>query len=348
MTPNSNMRKKKTMNQNGSHESGTPPIIEALSDHPSTCSPQAYEKNFLISKKRHGRRWSALTSSPTCLSHEDLVLLAQTWNDEYQEGENLPKARMKKKISPILLRNASSEDLTKELIHRLGPLGPELLDTEMLRKHPALCQRLKSRFRPKKPASWTRNPVAWLSTTDIEVVMQQYQTLHPDFAFLGVHPRDFADLDHASGAAMREVPIKEYLATGIRHAGAIMNLDKNDQAGSHWVACFLSLDPTRPMYGAYYYDSVARPPPQEIATWMVNLRDRVSALSSSKNTHDVRLREFVLTYNKDRRQFQNTECGMFAMFFLAVAMQNRSIFEDICMHMGTDADMAAMRNVMFR
>lgn len=93
------------------------------------------------------------------------------------------------------------------------------------------------------------------------------------------------------------------------------------------------------MYGAYYYDSVARPPPPEIATWILRLRD--TAPSST--------RHFELAYNQDRRQFQNTECGIFAMHFLVTAVENTSAsFVDICKSMGYDRDMSVLRHAMFR
>lgn len=323
--------------------------LEPPSSHPSTCSPDAYEENY--------------QTDGTCLSYEDMVAIAKHWNNIHPErpismsklsatSTKSSKSVKSVKSSKSSKSSKSVKSTTKDptttkkialdaLMHRLGSLGPQLLETDLVSGNPALYRRLKARFRPKHPASWAQNPVAWLSTSDIEVVMQQYQRLHPDFAFLGVHPRDFASLDHTHGADIRNVPLEQYIKKGIHHAGAVLNLDRNDQAGSHWVACFLSIDPARPLYGAYYYDSVARPPPHEIAAWMVNLRDRVQAL-------DKRERKFELTYNKERRQFQNTECGMFAMFFLAVAMRNSCTFERICKDMGTDKDMAAMRHVMFR
>ena len=45
-------------------------------------------------------------------------------------------------------------------------------------------------FRPKGPAK----QYEWLSTSDIESVMKQYQYKHKDFKFLGAMPSDFDEL----------------------------------------------------------------------------------------------------------------------------------------------------------
>mgnify|MGYP006897233767 CR=1 FL=1 len=45
-------------------------------------------------------------------------------------------------------------------------------------------------FRPKGP----QGKFEWLSTVDINKVMEQYHHSHPDFKFLGAVPIDFDDL----------------------------------------------------------------------------------------------------------------------------------------------------------
>jgi hypothetical protein len=122
---------------------------------------------------------------------------------------------------------------------------------------------------------------------------------------------------------------------GVRTLGAVFNMDKHDQAGSHWVAVFVSLDKTRKMYGAFYYDSIGRPPPEEIGTWMHSLKVLVDDT------------DFKLTFNQERRQYRNTECGMFAMHFLDKALTSTMTFRDVCESMGNDDDMLRLRGVMY-
>ncbi|PNH04423.1 hypothetical protein TSOC_009403 [Tetrabaena socialis] len=282
---------------------------------PSTCSPEAYETTF----KTEGR----------CVSNKDIITIA----------ERLKLHDGKKDIQG-LLRN----------LHRvLGKDHALWVNHDLVKADKALSKSVSARFRPARPASWRRNPTMWLSTVDIEKVMEQYAASHQNFKFMGVHPRDFMTVKSMLGTCIGgnvvcKPSLPELRETGIAHMGVVFNLDRHDQRGSHWVACFISLDDRAPMYGAYYYDSVARPPPPEIASWMVQLQKGVAKVIGTTS----QTRPFDLAYNRVRRQFQNTECGMFSMVFLAVAMRNEKTFADICTDMGNDQDMNKLRHVMYR
>ena len=46
-------------------------------------------------------------------------------------------------------------------------------------------------FRPDMPNTWSSNPNTWLSTIDINKVMEQYEEAYPKFQYLGANPIDF-------------------------------------------------------------------------------------------------------------------------------------------------------------
>jgi hypothetical protein len=228
----------------------------------------------------------------------------------------------------------------------LGDDETDWLNNRVIREDAQLHRKLSSRFKPKRPHAWRAKPRTWLSTIDIERVMQQYDS--QEFKFLGVFPRDFADAGPRHRClATRDVcapPLRKLAAAGVRGLGIVFNLDRHSQRGSHWVACFVSLDPDGPMYGAYYYDSVARPPPPEIAEWIVKLQD-----SMDRGRHRERQnKRFEIAYNRERRQFEDAECGIFAIAFLTSALRNDRSFSDVCKRMGDDDDMHALRNVFYR
>lgn len=160
------------------------------------------------------------------------------------------------------------------------------------------------RLRKEKPADWAAKPNKWLNNFDIDAVMRQYEGA-PAFryAFLGVHPVDFAEGWAPDMTALR---LADLVAQGKRACGFIVNLDRHDQPGSHWTCVFAVLDPKLPSYGAYYYDSVAYAWPKEVRAYMGTWQAQMRALYPR--------RPFPLAYNRVRHQFQNTECGMFAMF----------------------------------
>ena len=48
-----------------------------------------------------------------------------------------------------------------------------------------------SSFRPPKPESWDENPRKWLTTTNIDKVMKQYEEAKKGFKYMGTLPIDF-------------------------------------------------------------------------------------------------------------------------------------------------------------
>lgn len=289
--------------------------IEPGAKEPSTCSPGAFD-----TYRTKGR----------CVSDKDIRDIAKTWN----------------KLNPKRSITVRGKSALKSLHNVLGRDYSAWPEHHIIKRDPTLRSKVAARFRPKRPPSWRSNPNMWLSTKDIGKVMQQYQAKYDDFKFMGVFPRDFATAKGSDGTCIAgkkvcEPPIDHLSSYGIRHLGMVLNMDRHDQSGSHWVACFVSFDATKPLYGAYYYDSVARPPPPEVATWILKLRDTVRA-------QEVSTRDFEVAYNRERRQFKNSECGMFAMYFLSLAMRNEMDFSDLCSSMGGDEAMQALRHIMFR
>ena len=45
-------------------------------------------------------------------------------------------------------------------------------------------------FKPAMPKEWNKNKYTWLTTTDINKVMKQYEKLYPNFRFFGPVPVD--------------------------------------------------------------------------------------------------------------------------------------------------------------
>ena len=288
-------------------------------DSPSTCSPVAFESTF----KRDGK----------CLSDKDIRLIAGELNISTRDGDS---------------DDADVVTTTARISKVLGPDMSRWVDSKIVRKNPILKAKLSRKFRPKSPKSWRKKPRMWLSSIDIDNVMKQYTSVHEDFIFLGVFPRNFTEVVTSgsttclAGEKVCNLNVDKLISSGKMHIGVVFNLDRHDRRGSHWVACFISLDASKPLYGAYYYDSVARPPPFEAAKWMLEIQEKVKALGTAAN------QQFKIEYNVRRRQFHNTECGMFSIYFLTVAMKNDTTFDEICNDMGTDDDMFALRRVMFR
>ena len=93
----------------------------------------------------------------------------------------------------------------------------------------------KNTFRPIGP----KGKYEWLSTTNINDVVEQYMKLHKDFIFLGAVPIDFDELPILG---LSDLNFKELQKGGKDKIGIVFNLDEHYKSGSHWVALYADLN----------------------------------------------------------------------------------------------------------
>lgn len=220
---------------------------------------------------------------------------------------------------------------------------------EVRKANPELASFLMTLFRPKQPLLWRKNPNAWLSNYDILAVMHQYHESTPGFRFVGVFPSDFQTRSREGtcvSSAMCDLTVRKMInVDGIRKLGFVFNLDKHTGRGSHWTSMFIGLDPSIPdRFGAYYFDSIGRAPMAQVASF----QRRIHAEVASELGEDVGKR-FVVCHNRHRKQYGNTECGIYSMFFIVACISTRNPVEQICREMiKDDSRMQHLRSIYFR
>ena len=296
------------------------------------CSPIG-EKNF--------------EKDNTCFSQAALERLISIWNRLYPSNKI-----MKMKDGKKLSKKELWKEMNKRMSSQCKGSGKEFCWVDKLegaKKDPEIIKTL----RPVKPSEWYKKPYAWLSNYDIEAVMQQYQD-DPSFKyqFLGVFPIDFQATDSFGVCLFKEIcniNISHLYKKGIHYVGLITNLDKHDQSGSHWTSLFACIDPEKPSFGAYYYDSVSRNPPQEIDTFMKKLKKQAEGIAAEKKI----TRPFRTDYNENRHQYGDSECGVFSMAYqirwLDKLKKKPTItFEEIEKVKTNDSKIHKLRNVLFR
>ena len=297
------------------------------------CSPIG-EKNF--------------EKDNTCFSQNALHRLVKIWNQLYPTNKIAGGAKKSKR------------ELWKELNKRMSShcdgSGKEYCWVDKL--HGAKKdQEIAKALRPVKPSEWYKKPYAWLSNYDIEAVMEQYQDDDTfKYQFLGVYPIDFEGNDEFGECLFKEMcnlNIGKLYEKGIRYVGLITNLDRHNESGSHWTSLFACIDPKKPCFGAYYYDSVSRTPPPEIDAFMKKLQLQANIIASKNNKDGKNNRVFKLDYNENRHQYGNTECGVFSMAYqirwLDKLKKNPDMtFEQIEKFKTNDAKIHTLRNSLFR
>jgi len=163
--------------------------------------------------------------------------------------------------------------------------------------------------------------------------MFQYERQYPWFSYLRTLPVD-AFAAGASGCVIGDLcrlDVGALRKSGKRMLGAVMNLDRHNQPGSHWVAFAIDLRKRAIMY----YDSFGRPPPAELRAFFERVREE----SPSRYTCNS-------VYNAVVHQRRNTECGIFATIALE-ALLGGTPFEKYCAGGVTDEHAFAQRARLF-
>lgn len=275
--------------------------------------------------------------SVSCLPREKLLELVGRWNSYHPKTPIPPKSK-----------HWTSEKIWAELNKRMKAVcgsGQEWCWAKKLQ-----VSNVSKFYRPEKPEEWIKNKSTWLSSTDIDKVMKQYEKVPGlGYKFLGWMPVDFASSDDFGTclyAEMCSTLVEPLYTKGIRSFGAIFNLDKHDQPGSHWVSLLISMDSKHPMFGANFYDSTGRKPPKEIVDFMEKIKKQWSVFMPG-----VKL---PLRRNQARHQFGNNECGMFAMMLQVIFLEteinkaDRMSFDEILALPLDDGIANKMRDVLYR
>lgn len=273
--------------------------------------------SHLVKKKTHKKSKTKVNldscsplnqnNSTTCFDLDSLIKIAKGWNMKHPENKiNIRKYKTKhqlwNEIDKRLNQKCDTEWcwIEQEFVKRIGN------------------KELKSIFRPKMPKSWKKNKYEWLSTTDIETVMKQYEKKYTDFKFIGPVPIDF-DYEYSVGQCivneLCHLKIKNLLNNKISKVGIIYNLDPHDKPGSHWVAMYIDLKKKK----IYYFDSYGTQPPDEVK----KLVDRIIEQGRELGM------EFDYDYNQTRHQYENSECGVYSMYFITQLLEGKKTFDGI-------------------
>ena len=158
-------------------------------------------------------------------------------------------------------------------------------------------------FRPDGP----QGKFEWLSTIDINNVLEQYELKYPGFKFLGAVPIDFDELSYLP---FKKLDFKELVDNGFNRIGVIFNLDEHYKSGSHWVSLFADLKKGQ----VYFSDSYGSAVPKPISIFMNRI---VKYLEDNNIEPDVR-------HNKTRHQRGNSECGVYSVNFILRLLKGKT------------------------
>lgn len=260
----------------------------------------------------------------SCFSFMELLTMAKAWNttlqgksnpinllkyDKFRENPEIKKEiwlELSKRFFPFCGKNEACWIDNVELEKSLKKLSPEVY-------------RAVNFFTLKPKGTEKKN--GWLSTTEIDYVMQQYEQVFPDFKFIGCLPSDYYKLN------FKMFPI--YTLEHYKKSAIIFNQDSSNQKGSHWVAIFFE----NKLDGLHveYFDPVGEKP--------------------VKNTQEFLNNPFFkkenIVYSNMKHQKGNNECGNYSLYFVLERLSGTSI-EKINSKRISDSSMNKFRSCLFR
>ena len=276
----------------------------------------------------------------SCFTYTSLQKIANSYNKIYTDKIDI---------------SLSKQMLVKEITKRISQCKEDdqlcWLEVDFI-KNTRDNEILKNTFRPLGP----QGRFKWLSTTNINQIIKQYENVYKDFKFLGAVPYDFEDLDFLG---IHNLNFNELIDSGIIKIGMVINLDESWKSGSHWVALFANLSE----HNIYYYDSYGIAPrkrirhfAKKIARWCYNNKinkeiyfDKSISddfdIMNDKNTKYERL--LNIKYNKTQHQEGNSECGVYSVNFILRLLKGET-FEQINKDRLPDETVNECRKIYFR
>ena len=234
----------------------------------------------------------------SCMDDDIIIDIARIINREMNAGIDL-------KQCPRVVQQQICEKLNK----------PEhkLLDMHnIIDKLPkSKLKRFRESFRPEMPDEWSSDYNTWLTTTDIDEVMKQYERDDKSLYYCGAVPMDFAQCEFPN--KLCRFNLSKLLKRGKTKIAIVFNTDDHDESGEHWISMYIdckgkNLD--RPCI--YFHDSAGSDPPQEVMDFVERVKQQ------GKRNGII----FTFLQNDRPHQTGSTECGIYCLHFLIYMIQN--------------------------
>lgn len=272
------------------------------------CSPS-------IDIKGNNNKYNPYEDS--CFTVKQLKNIAQKLNNTTKTQDKKIKLNQEKKHLV--------KDINKNFCKNYGNIDFCILKDKQWKGDDDVLDAIRKSFAPPRP----KGKNEWLNSIDIRDVMEQYEKKYPKFSFLGPVPIDFQDIGSEVGA-LNLKNIKGYKS----QIGIIFNTDPHDAPGEHWISMFIDLDNNT----ICFFDSTGDEPPKEVIALIEKL------VKQSKNLGITSYLRPII--NKTQHQFQDSECGVYSLYFILQRLKGRSC-NDIFQSKIHDVKMNKNRKVIF-
>lgn len=274
------------------------------------------------------------TKHGTCFSMEQLIELCKAYNRYCSKQKLNPNSNRLQKSNTNLIKIKNDKAyLLSQIKEKFDDVcsGDEVCITKQSFMNEIVKEMRpefeKSTFRPNGPTKSSE----WLSTSDINNIMMQYENVYPDFSFLGAVPMDCDELFYCS---LHKINFDKFLSEGKKQLGIIFNLDRSHQPGSHWVSMYINIENGE----IYFCDSGGKPPTDNILG-MINDFRKYYLKKTGKNAN--------YQFNSQPYQKDSSECGIYSSNFIIRKLAGES-FENIVNNPLKFKEINSCRNVYFK
>lgn len=257
----------------------------------------------------------------TCYTMDALEKIANAYNKTAPVKDRIPKRKTKKGLWNAIKLKLDKMDNSKDGCDGEWCWVKKSFMKNMNEKE---LRRIKDMtFKPPIP----KGKYDWLSTDDIDRVMRQYNIKHPELYFMGTWPMDFEKLDPKfKNFDPRKLKNKTKVAL-------VLNEDKSDEPGSHWVGLFIDV----PKLQVDFFDSYGKQPMKPVCEWLTRVNDMLKREKS---------KPLSVLWNPHRHQYANSECGVYTLNFIINRLEGKS-FKSIVNNRIKDEAMNHRRNTFF-
>jgi len=269
----------------------------------------------------------------TCFSLQELIEIAEAFNNYIKQYGNLCQKikgnivcalktpiNISKKISSDNPKKELYNSINKRLYKLCGKNDYKWIDLDFINLIPDNSLKKSIKYFTFKP-KMTKTNTTWLSSTNINEILQQYQLTNSKFLFLGAQPSDYSKISKIDYS-------KIILSESI---GIVFNLDTHKQPGSHWIAVYI--DNKNKMID--YFDSLGNKINKNI----------------QKFINKFLLLNYHLNINTIIHQKGGSQCGIYSVFYIIkrlTGMTFNQINDYFLSLNNSDIFMKEYRKILFR
>ena len=282
-------------------------------------------KTFNFKKLRCSPKDKKDYNNFTCYTNESLYKLRDQWNKKHPD--KLIKTNDSKEIHSKLTFYLSSVCKTESCWLKqdkdFGKISEDIIDS----------------FAPISPDEWKSNPNEWLSSVDIDKVMSQYKKAYKCFEFIGPSPIDFDKKLSYGECVWNELcnfSLANQIKKGKNKIGIIFNTDPHNKSGAHWISLFINIKKKK----IFFFDSVGTKVTSEIMKLVNRIIDQGHKLNPKINFK-------FDDSNGVEHQYENTECGIYSLFFIIHMLQDKTSDDFYKNHIIKDGEIQNYRKIYF-